>query len=88
MLRGDLITALSLLKRGRGEDDTDLSVASISTQGNGMKLHQGQFRLVTGSSHRGGGTGTGCPEKRPWRGSWKHARAHGSTWTALVTVFC
>lgn len=74
MLRGDLITVLSLLKRGRGEDDTDLSVTSISTRGNGMKLHQGKFRLVTGSSSEEVGTGTGCPEKRSWQA---HGRMPG-----------
>lgn len=78
-LRSDLITVLSLLKRARGEDDNDLSVTSISTQGNGMKLHQGKVRLVTGSSHRGGGHWNRLPREEvlAWlvearQSSWKH----------------
>ena len=46
-LRGDLITAYSFLTRGSGGAGTDLFslVTSARTQGNGVKLGQGRFRL-------------------------------------------
>ena len=46
-MRGDLIAAYNLLKRGSGGAAADLLslVTSNRTHGNGMKLHQGNFRL-------------------------------------------
>ncbi|KAK4807866.1 hypothetical protein QYF61_007772 [Mycteria americana] len=46
-LRGDLIALCSFLRRGRGEGGADLfSLGSRDrTPGNGLKLHQGKFRL-------------------------------------------
>ncbi|KAK4822131.1 hypothetical protein QYF61_010254 [Mycteria americana] len=46
-LRGDLITVYNFLKEGSGGGGADLLslVTSNRTQGNGMKLHQGKFRL-------------------------------------------
>ncbi|GAB0175594.1 hypothetical protein GRJ2_000024600 [Grus japonensis] len=46
-LRGDLITAYTFLKGSSEREGTDLLslMTSDRTQGNGMKLHQGKFRL-------------------------------------------
>ena len=46
-LRGALIAVYSLLKAGSGGGGADLlsPVTSGRTRGNGMKLHQGKFRL-------------------------------------------
>lgn len=44
--RGDLIIVYNFLREGSGRAGADLSlVTSGRTQGNGMKLHQGKFRL-------------------------------------------
>ena len=49
-LRGNLIAVYSFLRRGSGEEGADLfSLGSSNrTSGNGLKLHQGRFRLDTG----------------------------------------
>ena len=46
-LRGDLTAVYNFLKGGSREGGADLLllVTSIRTQGNGMKLHHGKFRL-------------------------------------------
>ncbi|PKU37619.1 hypothetical protein llap_12073 [Limosa lapponica baueri] len=44
-LRGDVIAGYSFKASSGGEDDDLSLVISNRTRGNGMKLHQGKFRL-------------------------------------------
>jgi len=47
LLRGDLISVYTFLKGSSGEEGSDLLslVTRDRAQGNGMKFHQGKFRL-------------------------------------------
>ncbi|KAK4815790.1 hypothetical protein QYF61_007230 [Mycteria americana] len=65
-LRGDLMAVYNFLKGGSGGGGADLLslVTSDRTQGNGMKQHQGKFRLDIRKSfftERWWASGTGSP---------------------------
>jgi len=75
-LRGDLVALYNCLKGGCSEAAVGLfsQVANKNTRGNGLKLHQGRFRLVIRKISllkEWSGTGTGCPGKCLSPHSWR-----------------
>lgn len=63
MLRGDLITVLTLLKRGRGEMVLISQWPASSCKEMEWSCIRVKFRLEAGSSHRGGGHQNRLPKE-------------------------